>query len=255
VRTDRMVVLFLLAVLLILPFTVTAERSSTVEVKLVLPDRERTIRTSSDTVREVLAEQNISVEKYDHTFPALDSRVVDGLSVFLYSDESKKKNTDVASRSRTSSTRTIYTSALPKDRELVVRGRPQSPANAHTKFEDTTARIVYKGGPSYKERKVDDLVEDGTMAMLATGYSDHPKSTAPYDDGVSALGLPAGYGLVAVDPQVIPLGTRLYVEGYGYGIAADVGGGINGRQIDLCFDSHQDALFFGRQWVKVHILG
>jgi 3D (Asp-Asp-Asp) domain-containing protein len=93
------------------------------------------------------------------------------------------------------------------------------------------------------------------MAMLATGYSDHPKSTAPYDDGVSALGLPAGYGLVAVDPQVIPLGTRLYVEGYGYGIAADVGGGINGRQIDLCFDSHQDALFFGRQWVKVHILG
>ncbi len=258
-RTDRMIVLLLLGVLLVLPFTVTAERTSTVEVELVLPEGERTVRTSKNTVRGVLTEEDIRVQQYDHTFPALDSRVVDGLSVFLYQDKSGSNNRNVDRSSSTPSTRTIYTSALPKDRELVVRGSAKTAANGqqdgHEAFRDTTSRIVYRGGPSFKKKQVEELVQEGTMAMLATGYSAHPKSTAPYDDGVSALGLPAGYGLVAVDPQVIPLGTRLYVEGYGYAIAADVGGGINGRQIDLCFDSHQDALFFGRQWLKVHILG
>jgi 3D (Asp-Asp-Asp) domain-containing protein len=255
VRTNQKIVLFLLGVLLVLPLTVTAERTSTVEVKLVLPDGERTVRTSADTVRNVLTEEGLPIRQYDHTFPALDSRVVDGLSVFLYRDGNDSKQKDDNRQSRTPSTRTIYTSALPKDRELVVRGSAKTASAGHKKFQDTTARIVYRGGPSYKERQVEELVEEGTKTMLATGYSDHPKSTAPFDDGVSALGLPAGYGLVAVDPQVIPLGTRLYIEGYGYAIAADVGGGINGRQIDLCFDSHRDALFFGRQWVKVHILG
>lgn len=254
-RTDQMVVLLLLGVLLILPFTVTAERTTDAEVKLILPQGERTVRTSADSVRDVLKEEGLQVRQYDHTFPALDSRVVDGLSVFLYRDDDGSEERDVNQSSRSPSTRTIYTSALPKDRKLVVRGSAKSTSSGHENFKDTTSRIVYRGGPSYKEKQVDELVEEGTMSMLATGYSDHPKSTAPYDDGVSALGLPAGYGLVAVDPQVIPLGTRLYVEGYGYAIAADVGGGINGRQIDLCFDSHRDALFFGRRWVKVHILG
>lgn len=253
-RTDRMVVVFLLGVLVALPFTVTAERSTTKDVKVVFSERERRLNTSAETVSEVLEEAGVEEDRYGRTFPARDSRVVDGLSVFVYSAGNGEDPSD-ESVGNESTTRTIYTSALPENRELAVRGSPQAVRPELDTFEDTTSRIVYRGGPDYKARKVDNLVEDGTMAMLGTGYSSHPKSTAPFDDGVTALGMPAGYGVVAVDPQVIPLGTRLYVEGYGYAIAADVGGGINGRQIDLCFDSHQDALHFGRQWVKVHILG
>lgn len=61
-------------------------------------------------------------------------------------------------------------------------------------------------------------------------------------------------GLVAVDPGVIPLGTRLYVEGYGYAIADDTGGYIRGNIIDLAFESRREALIFGRRTVAVYIL-
>lgn len=61
-------------------------------------------------------------------------------------------------------------------------------------------------------------------------------------------------GLVAVDPRVIPLGARLYIEGYGYAIADDTGGYIKGHRIDLAYESRQEALLFGRRTVPVYIL-
>jgi 3D (Asp-Asp-Asp) domain-containing protein len=59
---------------------------------------------------------------------------------------------------------------------------------------------------------------------------------------------------VAVDPDVIPLGTRLYIPGYGLALAADTGGDIVGNRIDLCMEAHSDAWSFGRRMVKVYIL-
>ncbi len=61
-------------------------------------------------------------------------------------------------------------------------------------------------------------------------------------------------GLAAVDPRIIPLGTRLFVQGYGYAIADDVGGAIRGNKIDLAFENRADAIQFGVQKVNVYIL-
>lgn len=61
-------------------------------------------------------------------------------------------------------------------------------------------------------------------------------------------------GTVAVDPRVIPLGSRLWIEGYGYGIAQDTGGAIKGNIIDLFMDSKEECLRWGRRMVKVYIL-
>ncbi|GIK33245.1 MAG: peptidoglycan-binding protein [Armatimonadetes bacterium] len=69
----------------------------------------------------------------------------------------------------------------------------------------------------------------------------------------TSTGLRAGYGIVAVDPTVIPYGTRLFVEGYGYAIAADTGSAIKGNRIDVCFQTRAEALEWGRRKVKVHI--
>jgi uncharacterized protein YabE (DUF348 family) len=70
----------------------------------------------------------------------------------------------------------------------------------------------------------------------------------------TATGARAGFGIVAVDPSVIPLGTKLYVPGYGYGVAADTGGAIKGNKIDVCFDTRSEALAWGRRNVTVTIL-
>ncbi len=71
----------------------------------------------------------------------------------------------------------------------------------------------------------------------------------------TATGVRCTYGAVAVDPRLIPLGTKLYIEGYGYGFACDTGGAIKGKHIDLAFDSARAAMNHGKQRARVWILG
>jgi 3D (Asp-Asp-Asp) domain-containing protein len=88
------------------------------------------------------------------------------------------------------------------------------------------------------------------LEMEATAYT-------PFDDGQSGItfsGIPAKRGIVAVDPRVIPLGTRVYVPGYGVALAADTGGAIKGSKIDLCIEDYNEAMRFGRRKVEVYIL-
>jgi 3D (Asp-Asp-Asp) domain-containing protein len=81
-----------------------------------------------------------------------------------------------------------------------------------------------------------------TLTVSATGYA------LP---GHTASGLPVGWGVVAVDPTVIPLGTRMTIPGYGEGVAADVGSGVRGAMIDLWFPTLGQALQWGRRTVTI----
>ena len=71
----------------------------------------------------------------------------------------------------------------------------------------------------------------------------------------TATGVRCTYGAVAVDPRLIPLGSTLYIEGYGYGFACDTGGAIKGKHIDLAFDSARAAFAHGKRRTRVWILG
>lgn len=89
--------------------------------------------------------------------------------------------------------------------------------------------------------------------VVATGYS-----AGVAGGGLSnwtATGVRCTYGAVAVDPRVIPLGSKLYIEGYGYGFACDTGGAIKGKHIDLAFDSPGAAMNHGKTRVRVWVLG
>lgn len=88
--------------------------------------------------------------------------------------------------------------------------------------------------------------------MNATAYSPDPAENGGYS--VTALGTPLRRGVVAVDRRVIPLGTKLYIEGYGYARAEDTGGAIKGNKIDLLFNTKAECRNFGRRNVKVYIL-
>lgn len=94
------------------------------------------------------------------------------------------------------------------------------------------------------------------LTLDATAYCPCSKCCGKWANGVTASGMKAGYGVAAVDPRVIPLGTKLYVEGYGYCVAGDTGGAIKGNRIDLCYGSHSAALAsgFGHKSTKVYIL-
>jgi cystine transport system substrate-binding protein len=81
-----------------------------------------------------------------------------------------------------------------------------------------------------------------TLTVSSTGYS------LP---GHTATGIPVGWGVIAVDPTVIPLGTRLTVPGYGEGVAADTGSAVRGATIDLWFPSLGQARAWGRRTVTI----
>lgn len=93
------------------------------------------------------------------------------------------------------------------------------------------------------------------MTVTSTAYTANCSGCS----GITATGINLkrnpNQKVIAVDPNVIPLGTKVYVEGYGTAIAADTGGAIRGNKIDVYFPNRSDAIKWGRRQVKIQILG
>jgi 3D (Asp-Asp-Asp) domain-containing protein len=89
--------------------------------------------------------------------------------------------------------------------------------------------------------------------QVEQGYRIKVDAVAYYLPGRTALGVPVRKGVVAVDPQLIPLGTKLHVPGYGPSLAADVGTAIKGRIIDLWCPNTAEARAWGRRSVTITV--
>jgi 3D (Asp-Asp-Asp) domain-containing protein len=137
---------------------------------------------------------------------------------------------------RARSQRASYLSGLAARRRLnaaAISSLEQQAQAIETRTSHLSA--VASGGPPTVNR-------GGTMTVTATGYSIR---------GHTSTGAPVGWGVVAVDPSVIPLGTRLTIPGYGDGFAADSGSAIRGATIDLWFPTQARALAWGRRTVTI----
>lgn len=92
----------------------------------------------------------------------------------------------------------------------------------------------------------------GEWEVVATAY--YSGGGGLCGDGIAATGLRVKKGIVAVDPRVIPLGTKLYIPGYGEALAADTGGWIKGSRIDLAFDTLEECYRFGRRRIRIYLV-
>ncbi len=103
------------------------------------------------------------------------------------------------------------------------------------------------------------FVVNNKINMKSTAYTAGMESTGkkPGDEGygLTASGMKAKKGIVAVDTSIIPFGTELYIEGYGYAIAGDTGSAIKGNKIDVFLDDYEDAKKYGVRNVNVYVLG
>lgn len=132
-------------------------------------------------------------------------------------------------------TRRDYVSTLAEQRQL---------NNAQISEIDATARASAATGIEITTRTTPASTAPvgRTFTVVATGYS---------MGGMTATGVPVGWGTVAVDPSVIPLGSRMTIPGYGDAVAADTGSGVHGAVVDLWFPTVQQALGWGRRVVTV----
>ena len=86
--------------------------------------------------------------------------------------------------------------------------------------------------------------------MEATAYTGHTTTAT----GITPVRNPNGLSTIAVDPSIIPLGSKVYIPGYGEAIAADTGGAIKGHKIDLFLNSENECINWGRKNVTLHLL-
>ena len=118
------------------------------------------------------------------------------------------------------------------------------PAEAPEPLKPAEAIMTYR---IIEERTMprEETQEPKPMIFEATAYC--------YTGNRTATGTWPSRGTIAVDPEVIPLGSKLYVEGYGEGIAEDTGGAIQGHIIDLYMESEDECWAWGRRQVKVQV--
>jgi 3D (Asp-Asp-Asp) domain-containing protein len=145
----------------------------------------------------------------------------------------------------------------PEDKVIAVGARPYyMPGKIpyHNRYAKAYSLAARAGSPRDRiaSNETKTLRPVRSIVLTATGYSPHPSENGGYT--TTATGLPISYGAAAVDPRVIPLGTKMYVEGYGYAVACDTGGAIKGKRIDLAYDSYRLANSKGHKKVRVWIL-
>ena len=226
---------------------------------------------SPGTVGDVLREAGIALKPQDVVVPGISTPVTEGMEIDLGQVERRTRDYQhkIAYPTHTDYTDTLNTGEIidveaGKDGleelqtesfylngeeafEKVLSSKVLVPAKEARVLEGTA--LKQKMYPMSKRMRVAK-----TLTLEATAYYPGPEDTWPYATGTTASGLKAGYGIAAVDTRLIPLKTPLYIEGYGFALAADRGGAIKGYKIDLCYDTYQEALQFGRKKVKVYIL-
>ena len=228
----------------------------------------RMVRTTSLTVGELLESLSGDYENRQYYLPddiTERTNLSDGMTIELSSSLVKEVTTYEK----------IEKSIEYKDTEDLAEGTERVIQEGADGLVEVVSEETYVGGELTDTNEisrevvtepVNAIIERGTASMVSTPVGDFKYSKAltvvatgytQYDEGctsTTATGTAAVRGAVAVDPSVIPLGTKLYIPGYGMATAEDTGGAIDGYRIDLCYNSVNEAFAWGRQTVTVYIL-
>lgn len=130
-----------------------------------------------------------------------------------------------------------YEDGVEKDRQVIASIVGKEPVPEITALGTGATKMVVS-------RSVINTRE--VLSVMATAYTHTGNRTF--------TGKYPQVGTIAVDPRVIPLGSRLWVEGYGYGVAQDTGSSIKGKRVDLFMESGLECRLWGRRQVRVYIL-
>lgn len=245
-----------------------------VEVEMVVANKTIVIKTAEDTIKDMIKSENEELraegiefnEEIDEITPSLDTEISDNLTIQLVKVEITN---EVATEDIN------YETVVEEDENLDINNEDIRQAGEAGQKE-ITYKVVKKDGKEVSrevvqskvvKEPVNEIIAQGTRRVFASRdgnmeYKDliYCESTAYAGDGITATGTvpsynPGGISTIAVDPRVIPLGSLVYVEGYGKAIASDTGGLIRGNIIDVFLNSELECRSWGRKYnVPVYIL-
>lgn len=247
-----------------------------VEVTLTDNGVTKVYMTSANTIADFLKDKGIPARSYDIVTPSAATEITEGLKVDVIRGErvvteenialpyetEKRENENLARNlvsiarhgekgNRKITTETIYFQGKVISQQVIGDVVEKQPVNEILDIGTKPNTIAGPNGEIYTYSKV--------ITCTATAYDASYESNGPWGP-ITATGKPLDSGMVAVDPRVIPLGTKLYIECpngtwvYGYSVAEDTGGAIKGNKVDLFFHSPYEVRQFGRRTANVYIL-
>ena len=250
-----------------------------VDVKVTVDGKELNIQTAENTVEAMLKAEKIILNDEDKITPLKSESLKSGLQVQI-----TRVNTEILQEIKAIDFATEFKNSNELDKgikKVIQKGK--------TGQKVITSAVVYENGKEIsrnlvseklKSEPVKEIIALGTIGVYtpsrggdirytkklkvrATAYTADYNCTGKGPDdpylGITSTGArakrnPEGYSTIAVDPRVIPLGTKLWIDGYGYAIAEDVGGAIKGNKIDLYFHSSDEMWDWGARNVNIYIL-
>ena len=235
-------------------------------ITLKIGDKEEKKKVLSDTVEDLMKELGIELDEHDVVTTKPANEIVDKGIVGIERVDKKQfsKTEEIPYESEVIENNEMYQGEtkviqagvkgeqIHTMQNVYVNDKLVSVENLDTEVvKEPVKEIVHKGTKEVEGlngRKVKKVI-----VMQATAYD-------PSAGSKTAMGTRARVGAVAVDPRVIPLGSKLYIESmdgfptYGFATAEDTGGAIKGNRIDLFYSTNAQALRFGRRNVKVYVL-
>ncbi|MYL35939.1 DUF348 domain-containing protein [Pontibacillus yanchengensis] len=242
------------------------------EVTLNDGGKEKKVWTTAETVDQFLQEEDIKLDKLD--------KLKQDKTASLSKEKSQikitrvEKVTDVIEESVDYGVVKRNDNSIPKGEEKVVQNGEKGKVVKHyevtlengeevnrelvkeEKASDSKDKIVAVGTKEIQQTvsRSNNASAQKTLYMEATAYTAYCTGCS----GVTTTGINLranpNQKVVAVDPNVIPLGSRVWVEGYGYAVAGDTGSAIKGNRIDVFLSSKSQAYSFGRKRVQVKVL-
>lgn len=250
----------------------------TVSIKRAVPvvvnvdDKQLNIESAEDSIDSMLKAEGISLNDADKIAPDKNTQLSNGLTIDVVRVETKTFTENVAVEFKT---------VIQKDNSLP-NTKTKTLQEGQNGEKQLVTNVVYENGKEVSRKtvsetvvknSVDKVVAQGTLPTLSLSRGGDPvaytkvinvKATAYYAvhgvgstytaSGRKAVRDPNGYSTIAVDPNVIPLGTKMYIEGYGLAIAADTGTAVKGNFIDVFFDTYGEACRWAVKNVNVYIL-
>lgn len=257
-------------------------------VNVAVDGKELKVQTTESTVGKMFEAEGIVIKDTDKVIPSRIIPIENGLNVSVIRVESKvikeslpvefttvvKRNNDALSGTtkvlqdgqageRVITTELVYEDGKEVSKKVVSDVVAKEPVNKIVSVGTLAVLNLSRGDTGESSINASNIAYKNVIRAQATAYTADFASTGkrPGDrgygktaTGTTARRNPSGYSSIAVDPKVIPLGTKLYIEGYGYGIAEDTGGAIKGNIIDVFFNSNSECIRWGRRTVNVYIL-
>lgn len=247
-----------------------ASDKNAVSVKLTVHgNKEFTAKLNVSTVKEVIEEFSIALCENDVVNYALDEKVFDGMEITV-DRITTETYTHTVTAPYTTTTRESQT--VPCGTKKVIQaGKDGSVTETVT---ETYKNGILTGTEVYTDAEnstdpVEEIIEVGVGGVYTDSYGKSYEYSYYMDvtataygtlSGITATGKPIDFGMIAVDPKVIPLGTKVYITGSTYGdmgvhTAEDTGGGIKGNKIDIFLgDDYNTLMQFGRRTMRIYIL-